>query len=48
MDAGGGRPAERYWCRVCNQRGLLKHLDRDTQFWPCNAPNALTPCPSQV
>jgi hypothetical protein len=27
MEASGGRPAERYWCRVCNQSGLLKHLD---------------------
>lgn len=24
-------PAERYWCRICNQRGLLKHLDREEQ-----------------
>jgi hypothetical protein len=31
MEASGGRPAERYWCRVCNQRGLLKHLDREEQ-----------------
>jgi hypothetical protein len=28
MDADGGRPAGRYWCRVCNRRGLLKSLDR--------------------
>jgi hypothetical protein len=29
MEASGGRPAGRYWCRVCDRRGLLKNLDRD-------------------
>ncbi len=29
MEASGGRPAERYWCRVCNRSGLLKHLGRE-------------------
>lgn len=29
MEASGGRPAGRYWCRVCNRSGLLKNLDRD-------------------
>ncbi len=29
MAASGGRPAERYWCRVCNRRGLLRHLGRE-------------------
>jgi hypothetical protein len=29
MEASGGRPAERYWCRVCNRSGLLKHLGHD-------------------
>jgi hypothetical protein len=29
MEAAGGRPAERYWCRVCDRRGLLRSLDRD-------------------
>jgi len=34
MEASGGRPAERYWCRVCNRRGLLKNLDRgDEPAW---------------
>ena len=27
MEASGRRPAKRYWCRVCNRRGLLKNLD---------------------
>ncbi|NTU77918.1 MAG: hypothetical protein HGA45_00705 [Chloroflexales bacterium] len=31
MEASGSRPAERYWCRVCDRRGLLKNLDRDEQ-----------------
>jgi hypothetical protein len=31
MAASGGRPAERYWCRVCDRRGLLKNLDGDEQ-----------------
>jgi hypothetical protein len=29
MEASGGRPAERYWCRVCNARGRLASLDRE-------------------
>jgi hypothetical protein len=29
MEASGGRPAERYWCRVCNARGRLAALDRE-------------------
>lgn len=31
MEASGGRPAERYWCRVCDRRGLLKNLNGDEQ-----------------
>ena len=31
MEASDGRPAERYWCRVCDRRGLLTHLDGDEQ-----------------
>lgn len=30
MEASAGRPAERYWCRVCNARGLLRNLDRNS------------------
>jgi hypothetical protein len=30
MAASGSRPAERYWCRICNRRGLLKHLGEET------------------
>jgi hypothetical protein len=26
MEASGSRPAERFWCRVCNRRGLLRNL----------------------
>jgi len=29
MAASGSRPAERYWCRVCDRRGLLKNLGQD-------------------
>ena len=29
MEASGGRPAERYWCRICDRRGLLRSLDHD-------------------
>jgi hypothetical protein len=29
MEASGSRPAERYWCRVCDRRGLLKSLGRE-------------------
>ncbi|HMQ30428.1 MAG TPA: hypothetical protein PKD53_06840 [Chloroflexaceae bacterium] len=29
MEASGSRPAERYWCRVCDRRGLLKNLGED-------------------
>jgi DNA primase catalytic core, N-terminal domain len=29
MEADSGRPAERYWCRVCNRHGLLRSLDRE-------------------
>ena len=29
MEASGDRPAERYWCRVCNRRGLLRNLGND-------------------
>jgi hypothetical protein len=29
MEASGSRPAERYWCRVCDRRGLLKNLGND-------------------
>lgn len=32
MEASGGRPAERYWCRVCNRSGLLKHLGREENW----------------
>jgi hypothetical protein len=32
MEASGGRPAERYWCRVCNRSGLLKNLDNDHEW----------------
>jgi DNA primase (bacterial type) len=28
MEASGSRPAERYWCRVCDRRGLLKNLGK--------------------
>jgi hypothetical protein len=31
MEASGGRPAGRYWCRVCDRRGLLRNLDRDDE-----------------
>jgi hypothetical protein len=31
MAASGGRPAERYWCRVCDRRSLLRNLDGDEQ-----------------
>jgi hypothetical protein len=34
MESSGGRPAERYWCRVCNRRGLLRNLGRDEQPHP--------------
>ena len=27
-DASSGRPAERFWCRVCNTSGLLAQLDQ--------------------
>ncbi|NJO83628.1 MAG: hypothetical protein HC828_13035 [Blastochloris sp.] len=40
MEASGGRPAERYWCRVCNRRGLLKYLGRDDS--PSSAPRERT------
>ena len=43
MEASGGRPAERYWCRVCNRSGLLKHLSREEA-----APSALAhPAPAR-
>ena len=29
MESSGGRPAERYWCRVCKASGLLKQLGAD-------------------
>jgi hypothetical protein len=31
MEASNGRPAERYWCRVCNRHGLLRYLDHTEQ-----------------
>lgn len=32
MEASGGRPAGRYWCRVCNRSGLLKYLGREEDW----------------
>ena len=32
MEASDGRPAERYWCRVCNRRGLLRSLDQEEDW----------------
>jgi hypothetical protein len=29
MEASGDRPAERFWCRVCNRGGLLRSLDQE-------------------
>ncbi len=45
MEASGGRPAGRYWCRVCDRRGLLKHLDRDDEApWQPATPTAPAHC----
>ncbi|HMQ29528.1 MAG TPA: hypothetical protein PKD53_02325 [Chloroflexaceae bacterium] len=46
MEASGGRPAERYWCRVCDRRGLLKNLGTDDDRQQ-RAPRTSTPPPSR-
>lgn len=32
MEASNGRPAERYWCRLCNRHGLLRSLDQEDDW----------------
>ena len=34
MAPSGDRPAERYWCRVCDRSGLLKHFDQEGRSAP--------------
>lgn len=34
MEANGGRLAERYWCWVCDRRGLLRNLGGDNEAPP--------------
>lgn len=46
MASSGGRPAERYWCRVCNRSGLLKYLGRE-EDWPQLQREAVAPSPSR-
>ncbi|NTU82878.1 MAG: hypothetical protein HGA45_26510, partial [Chloroflexales bacterium] len=46
MAASGSRPAERYWCRVCNRRGLLKNLGQDERAVSPGAGRTVRPRPT--
>ena len=48
MEASNGRPAERYWCRVCNRSGLLHSLDQEEDYATSGAKPLSASEPRQV